>query len=134
MIKVGDLRRGNKFSFYKPLINEPQQLTVKGYYFNDDDGLWYVQSDEYADINMAGLMPVPLTPEWLEKCGFVADRNGWHMPGSRLSLTDQFYPCWFDRMLWPQDIPDFKHLSLKYLHQLQNLYYALTGEELMITL
>jgi predicted nucleic acid-binding Zn ribbon protein len=33
-------------------------------------------------------------------------------------------------MLWPQDINDFKGRKLEYLHHLQNLYFALTGEEL----
>lgn len=78
------------------------------------------------------LHPIPLTPEILEKCGFVKDRNGWHMPETQFSLTEQFYPCWLDRMLWPQDISDFKRQSLQYLHQLQNLFHALTGEELKI--
>jgi hypothetical protein len=78
--------------------------------------------------------PIPLTPEWLERCGFVQDRNGWHIPGSQFSLTENLFPCWLDRMLWPGGIPDFDHVSLKYAHQLQNLYFALTGEELNVKL
>lgn len=77
---------------------------------------------------------IPLTSEWLGRCGFVADRNGWHIPDKQFSLTDKFYPCWLDRMLWPQDIADFKQLSLEHVHQLQNLYFALTGEELNVKL
>lgn len=71
-----------------------------------------------------------LTPELLTKAGFEKDRNGWNYPNTFFSLTDQFYPCWLDRMLWPQDVKIFKDRSLKYLHELQNLFFALTGEEL----
>lgn len=74
--------------------------------------------------------PVKLTPEWLKKFGFVKDKNGWELPGTKFSLTDKFYPCWFDRMLWPQDLPEFNSHSLQYVHTLQNLYFALTNQEL----
>ncbi len=76
--------------------------------------------------------PIPLTPEILEGCGFKKDRNGWQLPKTQFSITEQFYPCWLDKMLWPQDIQDFKNSSLRHLHQLQNLISVLTGEELTI--
>lgn len=78
--------------------------------------------------------PIPLTPDILKKCGFMRDRNGWNLPSTQFSLTDKFYPCWLDRMLWPQDINDFREQRLNYLHQLQNLYFALTAKELEIKL
>lgn len=83
------------------------------------------------DYALNDFEPIEITPEILQACGFIKDRNGWHMPGMQFSLTDKFFPCWLDHMLWPQDIPDFISLSLKHLHQLQNLYRDLTGTELI---
>lgn len=66
--------------------------------------------------------PIPLTEEWRIKLGL---RNGWtghfyfySFEGSKL---EAFY-----RTNGSKDIP------IKYVHQLQNLYFALTGEELTI--
>lgn len=87
-------------------------------------------SENYHEAEF--LLPIPLAPEWLERMGFIRDRNGWYIKGAKFSLTDQFFPCWLDRMLWPQDIPDFRRLSIEHVHQLQNLYFALTGEEIKI--
>jgi len=72
--------------------------------------------------------PIPLTEEWLLKFGF-------EKKGKRISKG------WF--YLWDEngivvfalaEMQDYTgcYLKIKYVHQLQNLYYALTGEELCI--
>lgn len=88
--------------------------------------------------------PIPLTPEILEKCGFVdPSENGW---GCRLSINSADELCWYR-----QDGPEWgghgntvryqskgsgftRDFNVKYLHQLQNLYFALAGEELTVNL
>jgi hypothetical protein len=71
---------------------------------------------------------IALTPEILDKCGFKKDYSGLVLPDKMslsFSVTKEFgyLACWQDKCL---------HLpyNIKYLHQLQNLYYSLTGEEL----
>jgi hypothetical protein len=122
MIKSNELRIGN-FIYVAPV--QPSSTVHK------------ITGQDIADhangkITLGLECAISLTAWRLVKSGFVKDRNGWHLPGTQFSLTEKFYPCWMDRMLWPQDISDFKHLSLQYVHQLQNLYFALTGEELKI--
>lgn len=82
-------------------------------------------------MKIAGIEPVPLTPEWLERCGFLAHKNGLlvangvfieHKPPRFVTL---FYS---DGTSYAR--PMGKHIE--YLHQLQNLYFDLTGEELTI--
>jgi len=73
--------------------------------------------------------PIPLTEEWLLKFGFDGDQQeGWESTcGKCVYLQD-----WRDN--------DCRHVSnrgccvmqIKYVNQLQNLYFALTGEELTI--
>lgn len=83
-------------------------------------------------IALQDLHPIPLTPEILEKCGFKKLNNAW-VPID-YSATD--YLKW-SFTIWDNKDGTYRYNSaefipeLKYLHQLQNLYYALTGEELI---
>lgn len=76
-------------------------------------------------------IPMPLTEEWLLKCGAYRTREG----------------CYQHRLLkgWVAKSKDeegrysynyniFHICDLKYVHQLQNLIYALTGEELEVSI
>lgn len=74
--------------------------------------------------------PIPLTPEILEKCGFG---NG----NSEKANVDLWNKYWIGDFELDNNKECFDYegkVSIKYLHQLQNLYFALTGEELKITL
>ena len=66
--------------------------------------------------------PIPLTEEWLEKFGFVKHSGGYLSKDSVIELT-------FDFLVWK---PNIKRLKVLYVHQLQNLYFAITGEELTV--
>ena len=75
--------------------------------------------------------PIPLTPEILEKAGFTnedklhAGANTWWKEG-----MGEYLSFYYDGFLKYE----LTGRSVKYLHQLQNLYFALTGEELEIKL
>lgn len=105
------------------------QITVKGFTL-----------DHHVDG--ASAEPIDLTFDVLSLCGFV-DRanNGW---GCRLSINSSDELCWYI-----QDAPEFgglgntvryqtkgsgfsRDFNVKYLHQLQNLFFCLTGLELVI--
>ena len=74
--------------------------------------------------------PIPLTEEWLLKFGFefyegkrTIFNDSYERNNVRLNYREDkkiFY--WEDR----------HYMELKYVHQLQNLYFALTGNELEI--
>lgn len=79
---------------------------------------------------------IPLTPEWLERCGFekfedeYADIKVWSKSLIEIALKDgKFYlhaSCtdpWYNQCIGE---------PIEYLHQLQNLFFALTGGELQI--
>ena len=70
--------------------------------------------------------PIPLTEEWLIKFGFVSnsyqDRYENKAIHVECNKTRGFTELWIERMP-----------HIKYVHQLQNLYFALTGEELTLT-
>ncbi len=75
------------------------------------------------------LQPIPLTPEILEKAGFVAFEDGWYglIPfGLGYVYTWNIYDI---TIRWKGSC-----IEVKYLHDLQNLHFSLYKEELNIEL
>ena len=66
--------------------------------------------------------PIPLTEEWLLKFGFTFNKeHGWFNGDLfEFKINDLFELDWYE------------NAPLKHVHQLQNLYHALTGKELKI--
>jgi hypothetical protein len=77
--------------------------------------------------------PIPLTEEWLLKFGFekAVDENIWVNKSSYQSL---FYQLTFNSQIGASLYEDSHWIksNIQYVHQLQNLYFALTNEELKI--
>jgi hypothetical protein len=71
------------------------------------------------------LEPIPLTEEWLLKFGFLLDLHHHRRLTYSLNRITTYMQ---DGIFWI----DLTHdtLEIKHVHQLQNLYFALTGEEL----
>lgn len=76
--------------------------------------------------------PISLAPEVLEKCGFVNIRSvHWCVPNSEPSIS--FEVClWSDHVSYTKN--NNHHAEIKYLHQLQNLYFALNCKELSVNI
>lgn len=66
------------------------------------------------------IQPIPLTEEILLKFGFLKDDNFYHLNNIWIS---NFYENYFS-------LDGFDETKIEFVHQLQNLYFALTGEEL----
>ena len=78
--------------------------------------------------------PIPLTEEWLLKFGFEED-NYTYIKGVHQKIFSGIMKFEFNESLknWEFSIGRYNDLTrVEYVHQLQNLYYALTGEELII--
>jgi hypothetical protein len=114
-----------------------------GNWVNDDGDIEQVNKDhfyedDYVD-NLKGVEPIPLTEEWLVKFGFdnhlkkrIGDTDLYLQVDSKDSLTEH-------GVYLSTDIGDGLTTDPKtyidgyfFIHQLQNLYHALTGEELTI--
>ena len=87
--------------------------------------------------------PIPLTTEWLLKFGFEKDEDfgNWHLNDYEIfSIRNDRFRIFSagvkeGSVHWYNGSSDDYYSSTKkiqYVHQLQNLYYALTGEELTI--
>lgn len=79
---------------------------------------------ELAPIDSPSLKPIPLTEEWLERLGFEKI-NEWVIL-DRFTLRKTYLGVFYKNEV----VNDY--VRIDYIHQLQNLYYALTGAELTI--
>lgn len=71
---------------------------------------------------------IPLTPEILEKCGFEWDIYYQARTNGNYVLTEGELDSW--RIAYGKRRADIIVYGIKYVHQLQNLIFALTGTEL----
>lgn len=82
--------------------------------------------------------PIHLTEEILLKCGFELDSKKvyWQMKGCDLFLEIMQSKEWFSHKHIGFNLSHrgVTLIEINHLHQLQNLYFALTGEELEINL
>ena len=70
---------------------------------------------------------IPITPEWLERMGFVKNRIGDYGIGNTFVFPYTNPGEWFVTFS-----PDKGGTAVRYVHQLQNIYYAMIGKELEI--
>ena len=92
-----------------------------------NEGIWYRIGECLAYLE--DYQPIPLTEEWLIKFGFKhSARMIWDIPNTEYSFSlDRF--CLWD---YTGDEGYLISTDLNYVHQLQNICFALTGEELKI--
>lgn len=117
MIKANELRSGNRLLYGGKEITIDIQILYSLFV----DGILLPEK----------LEPIPLTIEWLERCGF---KDGWltFKDGSQLVVHKDGTATigGWDSATSSQSV----EVPCAYLHQLQNLYFALTGEELNVKL
>ena len=114
-------------------MNTANELRI-GNLVNFEGDIMSVTSGDihYFDENLDSFSPIPLTPEILEKAGFK------HLTDGVYELATETLSICYDEhgidIAFKDDMiaTDLDHI--KSLHQLQNLYFALTGEELPIEL
>jgi hypothetical protein len=107
-----------------------------GNYVNEYGRIICIESGHDIDLMFEEFQPIPLTPEILEQCGFVNKPSGIYKYSYEIEIDgfDSTFRTWWygeDICLEPMGY-DTGYISIKYLHQLQNLFYALTGEELTV--
>jgi hypothetical protein len=126
MIKENEIKIGNWFQHNANwCYRSPAE--VKPFIFQWEARDWDALGE--CTLSLEDIEPIPITLEILGKCGFdgsnfkrrfnkVGETSlTMYFENDKLSIED------FD--WYKEDMP-----NIKYLHQLQNLYFALTGEEL----
>jgi len=88
-------------------------------------------------VDWNNIEPIPLTEEWLLKLGFNDNYYdgylGIYVNNSDFVITEpKVMGLWQKNYAWQYKCTWDKYTELKYVHQLQNLYFALTGRELTV--
>lgn len=115
-MKAEELRIGN-------FIEQGKVFEVKPYHVRVS--YWHVhkQQDAMSLVKLDECEPIPLSEEVLLKCGFK-DYEGWYQKeGIQLYRIRDLY--------FRGNFPI--KADIVHLHQLQNLFYSLTGEELEVS-
>ena len=97
---------------------------------------------DIKESNECDFEPIPLTEEILLKCGFkkteeyyAADEENvdvYTIGCFDIAFIDNEYKLWIS--IDEDSYYNFAWTEIKYLHQLQNIYFALTGQELEVNL
>lgn len=128
MIKANDLRAGN---IVASKTHNILKTAIEGF---TPQGIVFLRGVSTYDM-LSNLEPIPLTPEILEKCraitravdiSFEPDNDETFVIEADQNTVGEYYysageGCRFSR-------------NIKYLHELQNLYFAIVGEELKVEL
>lgn len=129
MVRAEELRCGNKV-LISTEISDVTCISVDGISASS-------KTAHYAFEPFEFVQPIPLTPEILVKCGFEDwsgdtqyGKFGLVMNDINIIFAYKIKEKIFERV----DVDEFSIYHINYIHQLQNLYFALTGEELIINL
>lgn len=130
-MKANELRLGNYVDNQIHGVGEVSALS----------GLTVLYSRNYNSLSVDSFYPIPLTEEWLLMFGFelvcdlVDDMKYFELKPFKYGICFDHDDIVFYRNIGISNeytplIYDEK--TLQHVHQLQNLYFALTGEELTI--
>ncbi len=112
-----EIYQGNKVGFVDNCIVE----SIYGYEVNG-----------YSDDD---IHPIPITQKWLFKFGFIWHNQEYY--NGVIYIKNAHISSSFPWGLYPEELGSGmiikNHKKLQYVHQLQNLYFAITGEELVIS-
>ncbi len=77
----------------------------------------------YSPVLINSIKEIEFTNEWLDRFGFEKrDNSAWWHKGN--------FSYWQDQNTWYWRMEPIHPDLTMYVHQIQNLYHALTGEEL----
>lgn len=129
-MEARELRIGNLLRFI-PLVGKVYSIDKNG----ESPLIVLYSNNKFISREITEFEPIPLTEEWLVKFGF----DKWNDWGGMYSIdineakkaqieyrieNNKCYLSIEDEQISKQ---------INYVHQLQNLYFALTGEELKVT-
>lgn len=133
-LKINDLRIGNLLNYEQTTHVVVGLLPERG-----SDGFirtrWHRDPADLYQAPTSHHTGIPLSEEWLERMGFTNDSYSNFRKNIDeflwLEISYEDYAC--TKLIEHPDLSDFGlKLKCKYVHQLQNLYFSISGEELTI--
>lgn len=116
--RTGNLVQSGKGEYRIYAISEPQILAIQ----RNDEPIGSKKGIFSCDNTI--IDAIPLTEDWLARFGFTFKNHWWNIEGFTIGFItrDECYQFEVNAEMWVVD--------LWFVHQLQNLYYSLTGKRL----
>jgi hypothetical protein len=110
-LRVGNYILANKDGNFKTIAVDPAELII-------------IQRAGQENVMDANYLTIDIHPDLLDQLGFVQDGSEWNHPN--------FYPtCYFSDNDFFVEFNEYR-IAKNYLHQLQNIFFDLTEEELVL--
>ena len=146
-LKIGNLVKGrwNNYGDHGEIIPKKEILTVDGISPEYPESSYIKILHREVSFQVPpftlkeeNVFAIPLTEEWLQKFGFsdaTGDGYGGFLSpyyGENADKKIRVKKALREKEYYSHSLSGFDEVIIKYVHQLQNLYFALTGEELLI--
>jgi hypothetical protein len=141
-MKPQELRVGN--TIMCQCRGEHKPHTIKSIWYNDEEKLYFVELDNGFQCNVNGISPIELTNELLENMGFQLTDKPIVKTDLRLSPHFVYRKSIENTHIDIDPVQLFilekgtgkvaNICDVRHLHQIQNAYYMVIGEELNIEL
>ena len=143
-LKPTELRIGNLFHFgvYAVTIQSIHQVTMKNAANGKRDWHVYVSgfidADPHYCIDGYKIEPIPITVEWLKKFRFIDDNRfanlQYRIDGEKFHSLNIYKAgnFWCPIIRCEAQKQVFEFYGIEFVHELQNLYFALTKSELVL--
>ena len=140
-MKKEELMYGNKLLFLNEVVTFSHISQIR------EDGIFWIKTIEpKIDSKSFHFKPIPLTEEWLLKFGFTEEKQyyssilSFFWLDAHKSLENSEFYIFFDtevKSIGLHSMENENNISkyfynIKFVHQLQNLYFALTGTHLKL--
>lgn len=138
-MNANELRIGNYIKFDQGigLVCSISTPLYESWNTGNDENVRVVHGKTYYECTETELQPIPLNENLLLKCGFIANEEYEHPSFDELihKETEWFGIGDFNGEYWIVNFLDQASgdgSAIRSLHQLQNLYFAVTGKELEV--
>ena len=117
---------------------KPNELRIGNYYSNNVEVVKLDSKDMIhllTDDNIHKCSPIPLTEGWLLNFGFKINKNNFYQLNRGSKKTEDFKVFSISKFSTGYNTNSgikAAYDSIKTVHQLQNLYFDLTGKELIL--
>lgn len=123
-MKPTELRIGNLINrYFEGKYSSQDICTIRD--------IWEIHSSHNTDVFT--FEPIPLNENWLIKFGFEEEVKNIDSPMPRFVVWRKEIFTYNTIHGWWIDGKQISGLKCEYVHQLQNLYFAITGDELKLT-
>lgn len=134
-MNANELRIGNLVYANRMINNEVVVINTIGY--NPENKEYLLSTSHFPYLTLSQCEPITLTEEWLVKLGAdISWMSGSVLVQFKINNKLRFVRSYSQDLIGNIEL-DLRHdtfslntKKIKYVHQLQNIYFALTGEEL----